>query len=85
MADPDPTPNQLQIRCPNCGQRFKVGEDLRGKLVECGSCEQRFRVNDEVVLRTKKFYPGEAKRDASLDRFAKNVPPGTQPRWCGPG
>jgi predicted Zn finger-like uncharacterized protein len=71
MAEPDPTSDQLQIRCPNCGQRFKVSDDLRGKLVECGSCEQRFRVNDEVVLRTKKFYPGESKRNASLDRFAR--------------
>ena len=71
MAEPDSTLNQLQIRCPNCGQRFKVSEDLRGKLVECGSCEQRFRVNDEVILRSRKFYPGESKRDVSLDRFAR--------------
>jgi len=71
MAEPDTTSNQLQIRCPKCGQRFKVGNDLRGKLVECGSCEQRFRVNDEVILRSRKFYPGEAKRDGSLDRFAR--------------
>jgi predicted Zn finger-like uncharacterized protein len=71
MSEPDSSSNQLQIRCPNCGQRFKVSDDLRGKLVECGSCEQRFRVTDEVVLRTRKFYPGESKRDASLDRFAR--------------
>lgn len=50
---------QLLIRCPSCGQRFKVGTDLRDRTVECGACEHRFRINDDVVVRTKKFYPGE--------------------------
>ncbi len=71
MAEPDTTPDQLQIRCPKCGQRFKVSDDLRGKLVECGSCEQRFRVNDDVILRSRKFYPGESKKDGHLDRFTR--------------
>ena len=54
----DETP-QLLIRCPSCGQRFKVGSELRERTVECGGCEQRFRITDEVILRTRKFYPGE--------------------------
>jgi hypothetical protein len=72
-------PEQLQIRCPSCGQRFKVGSDLRDRMVECGSCEHRFRIDDETILRSKKFYPGE-RRDPSLDRFAR-VPhaPAIQP------
>ncbi|MEI7910768.1 MAG: hypothetical protein WCK77_14115 [Verrucomicrobiota bacterium] len=49
----------LLIRCPTCGQRFKVGADLRERTVECGSCEHRFRITDEVILRSRKFYPGE--------------------------
>jgi hypothetical protein len=68
MAEPD---NQLQIRCPKCSQRFKVGPELEGKIVECGRCESRFRVDDSVILKQKKFYPGEKQRDPSLDRFAR--------------
>lgn len=49
----------LLIRCPSCGQRFKVSADLRDRTVECGSCEHRFRINDDVTLRSRKFYPGE--------------------------
>lgn len=49
----------LLIRCPNCGQRFKVGADLRERTVECGGCEHRFRINDDVILKSRKFYPGE--------------------------
>lgn len=49
----------LLIRCPTCGQRFKVGEDLRDRTVECGGCEHRFRINEEVIVRSKKCYPGE--------------------------
>lgn len=51
--------SELLIRCPACGQRFKVGVELRDRMVECGACEQRFRINDEVIVRAKKFYPGE--------------------------
>jgi hypothetical protein len=54
----DETP-PLLIRCPACGQRFKVGADLRERTVECGGCEHRFRINDDVILRSRKFYPGE--------------------------
>lgn len=74
----------LLIRCPSCGQRFKVGEDLRDKTVECGGCEHRFRINEDVIVRGRKFYPGERK-DASLNRFqrvplvASPVPAGTTP------
>ena len=57
-ATTDETP-PLLIRCPSCGQRFKVGAELRERTVECGGCEQRFRISDEVILRSRKFYPGE--------------------------
>ena len=70
MPQSNPDDLLLLIRCPSCGQRFKVGEDLRGRTVECGSCEHRFRINDEVIVRGKKFYPGE-RRDASLNRFQR--------------
>lgn len=58
------------IRCPSCGQRFKVGEDLRERTVECGGCENRFRINDEVIVRGKKFYPGE-RQGETLGRFQR--------------
>lgn len=60
----------MMIRCPDCGQRFKVGEDLEGKMVECGTCEHRFRVTESVMLRRRKFYPGE-QRDESLGHFSR--------------
>lgn len=68
MPSPNPDDILLLIRCPSCGQRFKVGEDLRGRTVECGGCEHRFRINDDVIVRGKKFYPGESK-DRFLNRF----------------
>lgn len=70
MDDPNADPDKLAIRCPGCGQRFKVGLELRDRMVECGTCEHRFRVNDEVVVRTKKFYPGE-RRGKTLDTFSR--------------
>ena len=70
MEDPHSESGDIAIRCPGCGQRFKVGPDLRGRMVECGSCDQRFRVEDEVMVRQRKFYPGE-RRDASLERFSR--------------
>ena len=69
MDEPHADAEKLAIRCPGCGQRFKVGLELRDRMVECGTCEHRFRVNDEVVVRTKKFYPGE--RRAPLDTFSR--------------
>lgn len=67
MSD-EPANDTLQIRCPNCGQRFKVGEDLRDRMVECGACEHRFYLREDVILRSKKFYPGESPR-RGLERF----------------
>jgi hypothetical protein len=70
MATDESDTNQLKIRCPKCGQRFKVSPDLRNKMVECGACEHRFRIKDDVILRTRKFYPGEHK-NPELARFAR--------------
>ena len=61
MLSSIPDDSLLLIRCPSCGQRFKVGEDLRERTVECGSCEHRFRISDEVIVRGRKFYPSEQK------------------------
>lgn len=70
METPSSEPEMVSIRCPGCGQRFKVSPELDGKMVECGSCEHRFRVGEEVMVRTKKFYPGEH-RDPSLEQFGR--------------
>lgn len=51
--------DNLSIRCPTCRQRFSVGGNLMNRMVECGACDARFRINDDVILRSKKFYPGE--------------------------
>ncbi len=59
MASQNPDDLLLLIRCPTCGQRFKVDEELRDRTVECGGCEHRFRIDDLVIVRGKKFYPGE--------------------------
>ena len=60
----------LLIRCASCGQRFKVGEDLRGRTVECGVCEHRFKIDDNVIVKGRKFYPSENK-DPSLTGFSR--------------
>ncbi|PAW68164.1 MAG: hypothetical protein B9S38_11550 [Verrucomicrobiia bacterium Tous-C4TDCM] len=70
MDDPHDEAEKLAIRCPGCGQRFKVGTELRDRMVECGTCEHRFRVNEEVIVRSKKFYPGE-RPGRSLERFSR--------------
>lgn len=64
----------LPIRCPQCGQRFKVDAGLMGRTVECGSCEHRFKIEDEVIVHGRKFYPGE-KKQTSLDIFQRVQPP----------
>lgn len=77
VAMPSPTPDDmlLLIRCPSCGQRFKVAEDLRDRTVECGGCEHRFQINDEVIVRGRKFYPGEREIPA-FNRFQRVPLPG---------
>lgn len=67
----------LLIRCPSCGQRFQVADDLRGRTVECGGCEYRFQISDDVIVRGKKFYPGERKGPI-LNRFQR-LPMGIAP------
>ncbi|MFZ9937413.1 MAG: hypothetical protein ACO3JG_10210 [Luteolibacter sp.] len=81
MSDPTPDTIQLVIRCPSCGQRFKVGENLQGRTVECGACEHRFRITEDVIIRGKKFYPGE-KRDVRLLHFQR-VPMSVSPPLVG--
>jgi predicted Zn finger-like uncharacterized protein len=81
MPGPNPDDTLLLIRCPSCGQRFKVDDDLRGRTVECGGCEHRFRINDEVIARGKKFYPGERKGHG-LNRFQR-VPLAVAPPVIG--
>lgn len=70
MSAPVPDKPLLLIRCPSCGQRFKVGEDLMRRTVECGSCEHRFRIEESVVVRGRKFYPGERK-NPMVGRFQR--------------
>jgi hypothetical protein len=60
---------KINIRCPRCAQRFRVTPEFEGKMVECGSCDERFRVTEEVIVRMRKFYPGEHKDTANLQRF----------------
>jgi hypothetical protein len=75
MSSHAPDDTLLLIRCPSCGQRFKVGDDLRERTVECGGCEHRFRIDDEVIVRGRKFYPSEQKSH-ELNRFARIPLPG---------
>ena len=81
MSDPHPDTIQLVIRCPSCGQRFKVGDNLQGRTVECGACEHRFRITEDVIVRGKKFYPGE-KHDGRLMHFQR-VPMSVSPPLVG--
>lgn len=62
--------HQIQIRCPKCSQRFRVGPELKGRMVECGACEFRFRVDDEAQVKNRKFYPGE-KKDPIPNRYPR--------------
>lgn len=78
MDERETESEQLSIRCPGCGQRFKVGAELKDRMVECGSCDHRFRVTDEVTRRSRRFYPGEH-RDPSLERFGR-VPMKSMPQ-----
>jgi hypothetical protein len=70
MTQPEHDDTPLQIRCPSCAQRFKVGHELTGRMVECGACEHRFQITDKVIMRHRKFYPGERK-PPSLSRYQR--------------
>ncbi len=71
MAEmPEGVFQQLQIRCPSCNQRFRVGPELKGRKVECGSCQFRFLVDDKAELKNRKFYPGE-KNDPTLSQYSR--------------
>lgn len=70
MSEAQETTESLSIRCPSCRQRFSVGAELMDRMVECGACDARFRINDDVILRTKKFYPGE-RHAPDLNRFQR--------------
>lgn len=60
----------ILIRCPSCHQRFRVSDELIGRPVECGACENRFRIAPDVIIRGKKFYPGE-RTVGSLSSFQR--------------
>lgn len=51
------------------------------QMVECGACDTLFRVSDEVIIHSKKFYPGE-RGSPKLDQF-KRVPLATAPAPVG--
>lgn len=70
MSADNESPPDLTIRCPSCRQRFNVADNLMNRMVECGGCSSRFRINDDVIIRSKKFYPGERKK-ADLSRFSR--------------
>lgn len=61
MPLPNSDDTQLLIRCPSCGQRFKIGQELRDRTVECGACDHRFVIHDDTIVRGPKMYPGERK------------------------
>ena len=70
MPSPSSSEPVILIRCPSCGQRFRVGDDLVGRPVECGACENRFRITESVIVRGRKVYPGE-RNDRRLDFFQR--------------
>ena len=70
MSSDQENSQNLSVRCPACRQRFTVDAGLMGRMVECGNCDARFRIDDEVIIRSKKFYHGERK-DAPLNRFQR--------------
>ena len=70
MPDATDSTETLSIRCPSCRQRFSVDGNLRDRMVECGACDARFRIIDDVILRSKKFYPGE-RHAQELTRFQR--------------
>ena len=74
---PPSTPDDLLllIRCPSCGQRFKIGEDLRDRTVECGNCEYRFRIEEDTIVRGRKFYPSDKKRRTMSNFQRVPLPP----------
>ncbi|MFD2255363.1 HEAT repeat domain-containing protein [Luteolibacter algae] len=84
MSENPESDQPLSIRCPSCRQRFNVDENLMGRTVECGGCEARFRIDDEVIIRPKKYYPGE-RGGPNLSRFQRvpltsgEVPAGARP------
>ncbi|MGJ8632740.1 MAG: HEAT repeat domain-containing protein [Luteolibacter sp.] len=82
MSETPESSQNLDIRCPSCRQRFSVGDELMDRMVECGGCDTRFRIGNDVIVRSKKFYPGE-RGGPDLAKFQRvprtgNAPEGMQ-------
>lgn len=69
--DEDKTDSEtLGIRCPSCRLRFSVAPVLMNRIVECGGCDTQFRITEEVVMHSKKVYPGE-KKETEINQFRR--------------
>ncbi len=77
MSEDFESSHSLSIRCPACRQRFNVEDELMGQMVECGACDASFKITDEVIIHSKRFYPGE-RGNLGLDRF-RRVPLASAP------
>ncbi len=60
----------LNIRCPSCRLRFSVATELMNRIVECGGCDSQFRITDEIIIHSKRVYPGE-KKEPDLNHFRR--------------
>lgn len=58
----------IDIRCPECRARFSVPPNLKDRIVECGGCDQQFRITDDVIIQSKKSYPGEKREPNTFRR-----------------
>jgi hypothetical protein len=70
MDEDQTDPQTLGIRCPGCRLRFSVAPGLMNRIVECGGCETQFRITEEVVMQSKKVYPGE-KKETEINQFRR--------------
>jgi hypothetical protein len=61
---------KMNIRCPNCRLRFSLDPSLMNRIVECGGCDTQFRITDEVIIHSKRVYPGE-KNEPELNQFRR--------------
>lgn len=80
---PNPTGAKLEVRCPACGQPYRLNASLRGSRGPCEVCGNVFAVNEKTIVRVSP--PVQPEYRAGGENTAHARPPIVGPAGAGQG